>query len=511
MQMKPRVARWMFAGWLVAGLLPSAWAARTDADAAISRLQRQGRHEAALALAKAELARQGREAAAADARLVGELEGLLSLRQKAAENRLLLLQQQVTRTSQQTLLAWLLLALTALGWAGLAVAHRLGRQRRAAEEAMLARSRLLADASPDLRDPLHAVNLYLSILEREGLAPASRELVERARNCARSMADMLHWLLEQSLLGTSAPRAMLEDVALAALLERTRERFEPQARARGLVLTVRSTDAWVRSDPRLLQRMLDNLVANAVRYTVRGGVLVGCRRSGDGWRLVVYDSGPGIEPSYQEAIFSEGVRLAPASEPARALGLGLAIVKRLADELQVRVVLRSTPGSGSMFAIELPPASHTGSHVPAAEVAPPPQARHHPPALARPLEGRLLVVLDGHEQARTAMAAFLMLRGAQVVAPTRAEDLQACVRFCPRMPDLVISEYRLGHAVQATELPRLLHGLWRGPVPLLVVTAETAPRVAHALSSHGLPVLHKPVPGDMLVDVVERLLPRGAA
>lgn len=231
--------------------------------------------------------------------------------------------------------------------------RRLTFKKEAAEAASMDRSRHLAAANHDLRQSIHAINVYLETLAGLNLPPPANELSKRAYQCGQAIDEMFRALLYVSLLDASAVQPEIGVFPIAAVLERIRLQFEAEARAKGLDLRVTSSSAFVRSDITMVERILANLVKNAIRYTQRGKILVGCKRHGVHWRLAVYDTGPGIPPEKHRKIFEEFFRLDDNERGGDAFGLGLAIVERLARLMSVPVTLRSTPGRGSMFAIDL--------------------------------------------------------------------------------------------------------------------------------------------------------------
>lgn len=228
-------------------------------------------------------------------------------------------------------------------------------QKEAAEEASIAKSRFLAAASHDLRQPMHAIMLYLGTLGGLELPAQARALLGKTRQCCHTMDEMFRALLDVSRLEARTTQPQLSVFAVAQVYERVRAQFEPQARAKGLTLKVARCNATAYSDPEMVERILRNFVSNAVRHTERGKILLGCRRRGDRLQLAVYDTGPGIPADKQRAVFEEFYKLdPPAPDRGRGLGLGLSIVERLAKLLGAPVTLVSTLGRGSMFAVDVP-------------------------------------------------------------------------------------------------------------------------------------------------------------
>ncbi len=225
-------------------------------------------------------------------------------------------------------------------------------QKLAAEEANVAKSRFLAVASHDLRQPLHALGLFVEALQTASLPTQERQLVGNIRGTLDAMAELFDELLDISRLDAGVVRARVETFPLASMFDRLRIQYAPLAQRKGLSLSVLDTSVHVRSDPVLLTRIVGNLLANATRYTESGGVVLGCRRDGPSVRIEVWDTGCGIPAEKHEEIFKEFTQLADAGR--KGLGLGLAIVARLAQLLEHRIRLRSVLGAGSVFAVTLP-------------------------------------------------------------------------------------------------------------------------------------------------------------
>ncbi|MCW2236971.1 ATP-binding protein [Azospirillum canadense] len=227
--------------------------------------------------------------------------------------------------------------------------------KEAAEQAHLAKSRFLAHAGHDLKQPLQAINMFTSMLERQVQTPRGQVLVRDLRAAQRSMHDLLNAILEISKLESGVVEPKPTDVPLAVLFDQMESEFEGLAEDKGLRLRVVPTRLIVRSDPFLLERILRNLLANAVRYTEQGGVLMGCRRRGSQLWIEVYDTGRGIAEADRQRIFEEFVQLdRPDRDRSEGIGLGLAIVERLARLLDHRLDVRSVEGRGSVFSVAVP-------------------------------------------------------------------------------------------------------------------------------------------------------------
>ena len=361
----------------------------------------------------------------------------------------------------------------------------LGRLYQQLEAANLAKSRFLAAASHDLRQPLHALNLFVAQLRTE-TDPAERSRVTAQIDAAvTAMNDLFNALLDISKLDAGVLAPDVTAFPLAHLLQRIERTFAPAAREKGLRLRILPSKAWVSSDSILLERILLNLVSNAIRYTDRGGVLVGCRRRGREVRIEVWDSGIGIPADQRENIFGEFYQLAASERDRRGgLGLGLAIVDRLCRLLDHRLELTSTLGKGSRFAVSLPMAA-----------APRESVEHAtgPRAIPDPVSGSLIVVIDDDALALDAMRGLLRRWGCFVVTAESESAALASLADDDRRPDLIISDYRLADGHTGIEAIQRLRSALRAPIPAFLITGDIAPERLGEASANGLHLLHKPV------------------
>ena len=372
------------------------------------------------------------------------------------------------------------------------------RHRRAAEDAHFARSRHLAAASHDLRQPLHALGLFADALEQRVHDDEARSLVQRMRHSVDALREMFDGLIDVSRLEQGAVQPILGDFELDPLLERLANEAEPDARAKGLELRRAASGLRVRSDPVLLGRILRNLVVNAVRYTREGHVALSAVQHGGSVHVVVSDSGPGIPEERREAIFAEFVRLEEDAS-VQGLGLGLAIVDRLVRLLGHRIVLESLPGRGSSFRVELAAAS-SAARGERAESDLAAGAAASPGALA----GRRVLVIDDDLDILIGMRALLEEWGAQVTLAASAEEALECVEM-GRPPDAVVADYRLGDAL-GTELVEAIRRNLSRRVPAIVVTGSSSEDLLADLARHGVPHLSKPIaPARLRAALVELL------
>jgi signal transduction histidine kinase/CheY-like chemotaxis protein len=359
----------------------------------------------------------------------------------------------------------------------------------AAEAAAQAKSSFLAAASHDLRQPAHALGLYTAALRAGPLAPEQAEIASRMQASLAALDTMFAALMDVSRMDAGAVAPQWDTVSLAPLLHRLAVEWAPQAEARGLRLAVHVSDplAVTVTDPLLLERVLRNLLANAVKYTQQGGVLLACRArtatdGALGWRVEVWDTGIGIAPAERERVFEEFYQVAnPGRERGQGLGLGLAIVQRLVRLLQLRLVMHSVPGRGSVFLL-----SGLASAGPATQRAA--VARQ----AMRQLEGLGVAVLEDDADVRDAMRRLLTLWGCEVLEGTDAQDLlrRSPVGFAV---NALIADVRLAHGHQGPDEARALAAAWGRAVPVLLVSGETGADALQALQQAGHQVLAKPV------------------
>ena len=359
-------------------------------------------------------------------------------------------------------------------------------QKLAAESATAAKSRFLAAASHDLRQPLHALALLVEALLDKTPPGEARRLAEHISVSAHAMEGLLNALLDLSRLDAGAVVARPECFPLARVMENLERQFSPLAADRGLRLTLHAGKIWLYTDAALLERILANLISNALRYTDTGGVVVGARRVQKDWvRIEVHDSGRGIAQEFQTRVFEEYFQVAnPERHRDKGLGLGLAIVSRLAKLLGSPVDLRSSPGRGSSFSLRF-----ARCHARRVEEAP---TSAPGTLLSLPLEDALVVFIDDDESILEAMLEVFDQWGVAVAAGENAEDVLQDLRDLGRAPDLIISDYRLKDSRTGIEAVAAVRAAF-GPIPAALLTGDTSAESLRAISESGLPVLHKPL------------------
>ena len=380
--------------------------------------------------------------------------------------------------------------------------------RSAAEAANRAKSQLLAAASHDLRQPLHALGLYVAALAARARDAEWRPLVTHVESAANALELQFAQLLDLSRLDAGALAPERGDVVLSTLFARIRAEFAPQAAARGLSLRIAPTRLVVDSDPALLERIVGNLVANGIRYTNRGGVLVGVRRCGARTAIDVVDTGIGVAATHRQRIFEEFYRVRNDAQPSpaqRGMGLGLAIVRRFADLLGHEVVVDSREGRGSRFRVHVPRVRHLyGKQLRAASGA------LAPPAAPSCTE-RLVAVVDDDAATLDAMQTLFETWGASVVCGETVESLIAALGDIERYPDLIVADLRLADSRSGIDAVRRLRHELGTPIPAIIVSGDTGSGAEREARDAGLMLLPKPVVASTLQATAIRLMTQQAA
>lgn len=349
------------------------------------------------------------------------------------------------------------------------------------------KSRFLAAASHDLRQPLHALNLFIAQLRRERNPAERRRLEQRLEASVASMNGLLEDLLDMSKLEAGIIEPNVTAFALASLLDNLSATLGNVPGERGIRLRIVPSTLWVRSDFILLERVLLNLAANALWHTGRGGVVIGCRRKGARVRLDVVDCGPGIPEDSQAEVFGEFVQLDTTAGSTRrgGLGLGLAIVKRLADLLGHEVELSSKVGAGSRFSIFVPsaPAESSG-------------ARSAPELLSGPVDpltGKVVMVVDDNPMASESLAGLLESWGCRTVTSTGTQSALDALKHLQSSPDAIIADYRLSDGQTGIGAIKRLRERSGRDIPAFLISGETMPTQLRDLDASGLRLLGKPV------------------
>jgi Na+/proline symporter/signal transduction histidine kinase len=359
----------------------------------------------------------------------------------------------------------------------------LGRAKGEAEQANISKTRFLAAASHDILQPLNAARLYVTSLVERQRGGSDVQLITNIDASLDAVEDIFGTLLDISRLDTGAMRPEIVGFRIDELLRQLEVEFTPLAQEKGLNLKFVPCSLAVHSDRRLLRRLLQNLVSNAIKYTPNGRVLVGCRRHGEGLRIDVFDTGLGIPASKKQAIFQEFHRLEQGAKAARGLGLGLSIVERIARVLDYKITVNSSIGRGSQFCVEVP-----------LSAAIPPRQQ---PRVAREvdrvqLSGITVLCIDNELAILDGMETLLAGWGCRVL---KAADLEAAITVVAEAritPDGLLVDYHLdrGNGIAAiTELRRR----FGADVTAILITADRSPRVREDARANGIQLLNKPI------------------
>ncbi len=356
--------------------------------------------------------------------------------------------------------------------------------KEAAEQANVAKSRFLAAASHDLRQPLQSIALLQAGLKQTATDPQSQSMIERLGATVDSMSHMLDTLLELNQLEAGIVTPNIEDIAIGDLLERLRAELLYHAEAKGLEFRFIQCGAVVRSDPKLLEQIIRNLLSNAIKYTNRGKILLGCRRRGDAVRIEVLDTGVGIPKDQIQAIFDEFHQVDnPARDRRKGLGLGLSITQRLSDLLGHRIHVRSVLNKGSVFSVEVPLGQ---------PLAP---ASAHPDESAASAEPMDILLVEDDPIVRWSLQALLEVLGHGVVSAENAERALARLREADWRPDVIVSDFNLPGSVDGLELIKQTRIQLGASIPAVLLTGDSSMATDAALSIPDCTLLRKPADG----------------
>jgi signal transduction histidine kinase/ActR/RegA family two-component response regulator len=359
----------------------------------------------------------------------------------------------------------------------------LAAKKTEAERANIAKARFFAAASHDLRQPMHALTLFVAALKARSQNAEVQSLVDNIEASTAAMELLFNALLDISKLDAGVIEVNPAHFPLQALLDNLHSQFAAVALEKNLRLRIRPCAAVVHSDPLLLDRILVNLLSNAIRYTEHGGVLVGCRAHRGGVRICICDSGYGIPESQLDNVFHEFVQLHnPERDRNQGLGLGLAIVSRLGRLLGHRIGLRSESRRGSCFTITVP--GGDAQAVCAPPVAAPPGAM---------IAGALIVLIDDEEAILQAMAELFDNWKLDLVAAKSAAEALHLLNRLGRTPDVIVSDYRLPGATDGLAVIAHIRAHFQHEIPAVLVTGDTSPDAIQRITLAGFAILHKPL------------------
>jgi PAS domain S-box-containing protein len=373
--------------------------------------------------------------------------------------------------------------ITALKWAAI----ELDSARAKAEAANIAKSRFLAAASHDLRQPLQTIALLEGILREMVIDPKASSIVDKLGMSLNAMSDMLDALLEINQLEAGIVEPVIQDFAIGDLLERLRAELSYHAEAKGLALHVVRNRAIVRSDPKLLERIVRNLLSNAIKYTQKGKILIGCRRHGAALCIEVMDTGIGIPDDQIQLIFEEFHQVDnPARDRRHGLGLGLSIVQRLSNLLGHQIRVRSVLRKGSVFSVEVPIGDR-----PAAV----PTNVRKPDPCVKPTQ---ILLVEDDEAIRESTQILLERDGHTVVAAEDPAQALVHLRQTNWRPEVVVSDFNLPGGMNGLEMIEVIRSEFREPLSAILLTGGVSSAMQETLDAADCMLLYKPVPSATL-------------
>jgi len=366
--------------------------------------------------------------------------------------------------------------------------------REEAEQANISKSKFLAAASHDLRQPLHALGLFVDALESRIQYKEVRDIVGNIRTSTDALSDLLNALLDISKLDARVLKPEPISFQLQPLLQRIVTDFSEPAKSKSLHLRIVDCGMNIHTDPIMLERIVRNLVSNAIRYTSNGTILLGCRRRGKNISIEVHDTGMGIAPDKISRIFEEFYQLEnPERDRQKGLGLGLAIVKRLSDLIDCPVSVSSTPQKGSVFRVQVP---YVTDALPVAIIS---------PEYINDLQGTNVLVIDDDALVRQGMQQVLSQWQCQILLAENIEQaLEQLGGSCSI--DIILTDYRLRENQTGLDAIKKIHDVCNKNIPAIILTGDTDSQRLGEAKASGFKLLHKPVQSAKLRSLMSYLL-----
>lgn len=367
----------------------------------------------------------------------------------------------------------------------------LSQAKQQAEAASSLKSSVLISVTHDLLQPLNAARLTLSALEEMLASPKGLSLSEQIDRSLATLEDLLRTLLDISKLDAGVLKPEFGPVSISRLFEVLQQEFTPVAAKRHLVLRIKPSAETVLSDPMMLRRILQNLLANALRYTQHGGVLMSCRLKGSNLRIEVHDTGPGIPEAQREAIFMEFQRGETSIGADAGIGLGLSIVRRFATALDHEIHLKSRLGRGSMFGVTAP---HTSAPAETALTREP----AHPESAYGGIEDARILLIENDLSSAEGLANLLEKWGCDVAIAKSAADAVDNITALDEVPDIIVADLHLDNGETGIDAVEKIRDAIETRIPAIIVTADYSAKAASDAASFGHELLKKPIkPAEM--------------
>lgn len=365
------------------------------------------------------------------------------------------------------------------------------RAKQQAEAASSLKSSVLISVTHDLLQPLNAARLTLSTFAEMAVSEQGVALIEQVDRSLLTLEDLLRTLLDISKLDAGVLKPDARPLLISSLFEPLKQEFAPLAAKRGLSLTIQPSPHAVISDPMMLRRILQNLLANALRYTQKGGVLIGCRQKGDELLIQVHDTGPGIPEGQRQAIFLEFQRGEAGDGDGAGFGLGLSIVRRFATVLGHEIHLASRVGHGSSFSVTLPLTKLEAHRETAREF-------QQIDFQYSGLEGTKILLVENDPSSAEAMVLLLEKWGCDVAKTISAADALERISALGGTPDAIIADLHLGSGESGLEAVDAIRQQTKIEIPAMIVTADYSAEAERETAVYGIELLKKPVkPAEM--------------
>lgn len=370
-------------------------------------------------------------------------------------------------------------------------------KNKKAELANAAKTRFLAAASHDLRQPLHAMSIFLNVLSENNKDIEQSVVIDKIKKSSVSLENLLESLLDISKLDAGVISIDVKPFKIQTMFDILRNEFKTIAAEKDLDIHFMPTSLSLNTDMQIIERVLRNLISNAIRYTESGRVLVGCRRKGKTVVLSVCDTGIGIEDSESDIIFEEFHQLDNMSrDRSKGLGLGLSIVKRLTTLLGVELSLKSVPGKGSVFSVECP-RSFVEKTISMESTS---------VMLNTQLSGKTIIVIEDEAEIRDALNMLLSGWGCRVLELTSVGDVKDKLSATDKA-DMILADYRLANYETGVDVIQAIHALYQDEgIPAVIITGDTAPERIKDAERSGFQIMHKPVAGGKLRAVINSLI-----
>ncbi len=393
------------------------------------------------------------------------------------------------------------------------ILHDMQQKQFKAEDASREKSRFLAAASHDLRQPVHTLNLLVGSLEARSHDAQTREIVEKMREVLSGLDSLFGSLLDLSKLDAAVVKPEMRVLPLATLFDGLNNEFGAAAKKAGLKLSFDAQGLFVKSDSVSLWRVMSNLISNAIRYTPTGSVRIRCYPSETHVRIAVQDTGIGISEAELPHVFDEFHQIGNEErDRSKGLGLGLAIVRKTCDMLGCTVCVSSTPGKGSVFTVEVPRVEAPQVEIAATQaqtLAADATIQPETASVATPLAGLRVLIIDDEPDVRDGMRILFAQWGCAAMLAESGADALAQIATCGEIPDLLIVDYRLRERETGADAIAAVRRQCGRLIPAMILTGDTAPERIREAKEAGCPLLHKPVEPGKLLALIRHCLRQG--